>query len=252
MSRHGFSPDWVSASGDTIADILGERNLSVAEFAQLMGYSQEEVKALLHGYATITIATARRLERTLGASVEFWMSRDFQYWQDAPKFDVTSNEEWIRELPIADMINFGWLKPLPSQSNRVAACLHFFGVPSVSAWRKKYDRLLQMAAFRTTPTFESYPGAVAAWLRQGEIEAEALDCHSWNVQRFKESLSSARPLTREKDPGRFIPELRKRCAEGGVALVVVRAPTGCRASGVTSFLSRRQGLIAAQLPLSVR
>ena len=52
-----------------------------------------------------------------------------------------------------------------------------------------------------------------------------------------------RRLTRTKDPKRFIPELIRRCAECGVAVAVVRAPAGCRASGATRFLSPDRALL---------
>lgn len=241
-SRVEFKPDWASAPGDTIADILGERGLSVTEFAQSMGYTSDHVTDLLEGRATITIGIARQLERVLGGSVEFWMSRDFRYRQDTARLHATDNE-WLTELPVGDMIKFGWLKPVPHPSDEMAACLRFFDVPSVAAWRQQYANVQEMVAFRTSPSFDSRPAAVAAWLRQGEIESEAVECGPWDPKRFEASLASIRPLTRQKDPHRFIPELRKHCAAGGVAVVVVRAPNGCRASGATRFLSRHKALL---------
>lgn len=241
-SREAFQPDWVSAPGDTIADILGERHISIAEFAHLMGGAAEDARDLLQGRATITIATARSLERVLGASVEFWMSRDFQYRQDTSRLNG-SDEEWLRELPVGDMIKFGWLSPVPHPSGEVEACLRFFATPSVPAWREAYAGLQQMAAFRTSPSFDSRPAAVAAWLRQGEIESEAIDCGTWEPSRFQESLSNIRSLTQQKDPNRFIPELQKRCAESGVAVTIVRAPSGCRASGAIRIASRNKAIL---------
>lgn len=237
-----FRPDWASAPGDTITDILRERNISKAEFAKRIGHTSEAVEDLLQGRATITIAVARRLESVLGASVEFWMSRDFQYRQDIARLHVI-HKEWLSELPVGDMIKFGWLTPVPHPSDEVAACLRFFGVPSVQAWREAYAGLQTMAAFRTSPSFDSRSAAVAVWLRQGEIEAEALDCGPWDADRFQESLVHIRSLTRQKDPARFLPELQKCCASSGVAVVVVRAPSGCRASGATRFLSREKAIL---------
>ena len=239
---HEFRPDWVSSPGDTISDILGERARSVAEFAQDMGYTTEDAKDLLEGRATITIGIARQLERVLGGSVEFWMSRDFQYRQDSARLHA-ADDEWLTELPIGDMIKFGWLRLVPRPSDEMTACLRFFNVPSVAAWRQVYAQLLDMVAFRTSPSFESRPAAVAAWLRQGEIESEAIECAPWDPKHFEESLTSIRSLTRQKDPARFIPQLRRSCAAGGVALVVVRPPNGCRASGATRFLSQYKALL---------
>src|SRR5262245_58817382 len=122
MQNKEFCPDWASAPGDTIIDILQERQLSEAEFARRIGQALEDVKDLLQGRATITIAIARQLERVLGASVEFWMARDFQYRQDIARLDAV-HEEWLAGLPVGDMIKFGWLTPVPHPSDEVTACL---------------------------------------------------------------------------------------------------------------------------------
>jgi len=240
--RMEFRPNWVSAPGETIADILRERELSLSEFSRRIGESPDAVNDLLQGRAAISIALARKLEAVLGASVEFWMSRDFRYRQEAVKLDRTE-EEWISEIPIGDMIKFGWLTPIPHASEEMAACLRFFDVRNVKEWRAKYAVVARASLFRTSPSFDSRPGAVAAWLRRGEIEADGIDCRPWNAERFRASLPSLRSLTRKKEPRSFLPELKSRCAECGVAVAVVRAPNGCRASGATRFLSQDKALL---------
>lgn len=243
MSRtQGFRPDWASPPGDTIVDILQQYSLTETEFAKKIGKTLKDTKDLLQGRTTITIAVARKLEIVLGASVEFWMSRDYQYRQDIARLHEV-DEEWLGELPVNDMIKFGWLSPTPKPSDEMAACLHFFQMPNVNAWREAYSRLQQMAAFRTSPSLDSRPAAVAVWLRQGEIEAETIDCRPWDAKQFQDTLSHLRTLTREKDPSRFFPELQKCCADCGVAVAIVRSPSGCRASGATRFLTHNKALL---------
>ena len=237
-----FRPDWTSAPGETIADILKERQLSVIEFAERLGQTSEAVADLLQGRSTITIGTARALQLVLGASVEFWMSRDFQYREDIAQLSAT-NREWMAQLPVGDMIRFGWLGPVPHPSDELEACLRFFGVDSIRGWRKAYATIQEAIAFRTSPTFDSRLGAVTAWLRQGELEGRSNECGPWNPAGFQASLTKLRALTRQKDPRVFVPRLRECCAENGVAVSVVRAPTGCRASGATRFLSRDRALL---------
>lgn len=237
-----FCPNWASAPGETISDILDERGMSDLDFACQMELSVYDARDLLQGRATITVGIARRLEIILGASVEFWVSRDFQYREDIARINEP-DQDWIAELPVGDMVKFGWLKQKPHPSEEVEACLSFFDVPSVGAWRKAYGGLQQMAAFRTSPTLDSRPGAVSVWLRQGEIEASSIPCAPWDVKGFMESLPLIRSLTREREPREFIPKLQQLCAENGVAVAVVRAPSGCRASGATQFLSADKALL---------
>ena len=156
-----FRPDWASAPGETIADILKERQLSVIDLAARLGQTSDAVADLLQGRSTITIRTARALQLVLGASVEFWMSRDFQYREDIAQRSAT-NREWMAQLPVGDMIRFGWLRPVPHPSDELEACLRFFGVDSILGWYKAYATIQEAIAFRTSPTFDSKLGAVAA------------------------------------------------------------------------------------------
>lgn len=243
MANSGeFRPDWASAPGDTILDILRERHVSTAEFAKRIGQSVDSTRNLLQGRTTITIALARSLERELGASVEFWMSRDFQYREQAPALSA-EERDWLEQLPVGDMVRFGWLKPAPQPSEEKTACLRFFDVSDIQAWQHKYARMQEMAVFRTSRSFDSRAAAVAAWLRQGEIESERITSQKWDPGLFRRSLTEARQLTREKIPSRFIPRLQTLCADAGVAVVIVRAPSGCRASGATLFPSPRKALL---------
>src|SRR5262249_30908936 len=82
----------------------------------------------------------------------------------------------------------------------------------------------------------SEPGAVAAWLRQGEVLASEINCDRWNPKEFRKQLDAIRSLTRESDPKTFMPILTNLCASCGVALIRLRAPKGCKASGAAKFL----------------
>src|SRR5574340_1401821 len=225
-----FRPDWASAPGETISDILAERGLSVGDFAERIGETLERTHDLLEGRATITIRTAQALALVLGGSAEFWVSRDYQYREHTARIHA-ADREWLDELPVSDMVRFGWLHPPPRPSEEVDACLRFFDASSVSAWRHAYDDLNALVAFRTSAAFDSRPGAVAAWIRKGEIECSKLRCGPWDAVRFRNSLQDIRRLTLTKDPDHFLPALQEICAGSGVAPVIVRAPNGCRASG---------------------
>ena len=241
-SSADFQPDWASAPGETIADILSERHISTADLAHALALSADSLHDLIQGHSTITLATARALRGFLGGSLEFWMSRDLQYRDDVTTLNA-SNHDWLSQLPLADMIRFGWLGPTPHPTQELDACLRFFGVNSVREWHHHYADLQQAIAFRTSPSYDSQPKAVAAWLRQGEHQAMASSCAPWNAVGFQSSLSEIRTLTKLKDPRIFVPKLCTHCARHGVAVAVVRTPAGCRASGATRFLSTGRALL---------
>ena len=97
-------------------------------------------------------------------------------------------------------------------------------------------------AFRTTKAYEAEPGALAAWLRLGEIAARDIYCEPYDHKRLQEALPSLRALTRESIEV-FIERLRAICAACGVAVVFVPELRGSRASGVTRWLTPAKALI---------
>jgi len=74
-----FTPDWISAPGDTILDLLEERGWNQVEFASRTGYTTKHISQLINGKAAITEDTALKLERVLGSPASFWLTREAQY-----------------------------------------------------------------------------------------------------------------------------------------------------------------------------
>ena len=242
-----FNPDWTSPPGDTITDVLDARQMTISDLAEQIDSTPDAIKELVDGRSAITIAIARRLAQVLGCSSEFWMSRDYHYRQQEAKLRGAA-ADWVSQFPLSDLVRFGWLQPPPQAAEEFGACLRFFDVPSVQVWHDKYGAVLESVNFRTSPTFDSWPAATAAWLRQGEIETARIACAPWDPDGFLGALSEARQLTRIKQPRTFLPKLQQLSAAHGVAVGVVRAPAGCRASGATRFQSDRKALLL----LSVR
>jgi plasmid maintenance system antidote protein VapI/Zn-dependent peptidase ImmA (M78 family) len=242
-----FTPGWASPPGATIATILRERGLGHQEFAHRLRTTVADIDDLLRGAASITSNLAGQLATVLGASAAFWTRREEQYRADLARLEreasLPDSLDWLDEIPVKDMVRLGWLEPGADEAATAFSCLRFFGVPSVGAWWRTYQNALQAVALRTSATFQSAPGAVAAWLRRGEIEAASIKCGPWVSERFRHELGAVRALTREPDPKVFIPKLQGICAACGVAVVPLRAPKACKASGAALFLSPARPLL---------
>jgi len=111
---------------------------------------------LINGKASITEDTALRLERVLGSNARFWLTREAQYREIIARqrdFEILKTQaQWLKQLPLADMVKFGWVKKCAHKGQQVAACLQFFGVSSVNTWQRRYSEPL--AAFRASDKFE--------------------------------------------------------------------------------------------------
>jgi len=247
VSGNSFQPLWASAPGETIAEILHRRRIDIQSFASDLGESEDFAQCLLGGACAIDRSVAERLADVIGGSVTFWLNREAQYREDVARLQGTREQNdavaWLRELPVRDMCSFGWITKYDNKVKQAKECLRFFGSSSVSEWRSNAGAVQSVVAFRTSETFKSSPGAVAAWLRQGEQIASEMHCAKWNPEKFGAVLQDIRKLTRQKDPVVFLPALRKLCAECGVAVVILRAPKGCRASGATRFIAKDKAML---------
>ena len=235
-----FAPRWASPPGRTIRTRLDEIGLDVSEFAEHLGMSIRLANGLLDGREMITIDVARRLSRLIGASAEFWVSRDCQYRDDLLRVET---DHWLGDLPVQAMTKFGWIAPEPDWASRVGECLSFFGVENVEAWRSTYEPMLAASRMRISAAVPSSHHSVAAWLRRATCEAEALPVAAWDASVARDSLDAVKALTWKKDPGDFLPKLQSLLARAGVALVVVRALPGCPASGAARFLAPDRAMI---------
>lgn len=246
-STQTFTPDWYSSPGETINEFIDNHNISLSDFAQKMRLSISEVNSLLQGQMRISLAIAQRMAELFGTTTKFWINREMQYREDLLRFKKLYSSEdevnWLKEIPVRDLLKFGWIDKENFSVNKVAECLKFFSQPNVEAWRQSYNSLFSLAAYRTSYTFDSQIGAVASWLRQGEILAENIDCKKWNAAKFAKSLPQYKSLTTLKNPAEFIPKMVDIGRECGVAIVVLRAPNKCRVSGATRFISSDKALL---------
>ncbi len=247
MIDTAFQPDWFSKPGDTLLTLMEQRELTSETLAQKLGCTNEVVRGLLNGTVMVDANLAVALSKHVGGTPKFWQMRQEKY-QDAlaraadavPK--QTAND-WVKRFPHADMARNGWIRLTRNRDELTKAYLAYFGVNDPAEWEERYADFLRLTAFRTSPAFQSQVGPLSAWLRQGEIEAAQLQCATWNPKVLRKRLHEIRILSKAKNPGYFLPRIRQICAEVGIAVVFVRAPAGCAASGATRFVSRNKAMV---------
>jgi len=247
-----FQPDWVSPPGETIADLLEERDWTQKDLAARLGYSRKHVSQLVTGKAPVTEDTALRLERVLGSTASFWLSREARYRERLARrvyrAKLAEWTDWLDELPVKQLMHAGAIPERRNQGRNkpeiVDSLLHFFGVASPEEWRAHYGAL--QGAFRRTRADQSDDAAIAAWLRMGEREAERIEAERFDERRFRQALRHARALTRQ--PAETIaPALVERCRRAGVVVVFVDHLPRTHVSGVARWMNPHCALIQLSL-----
>jgi HTH-type transcriptional regulator / antitoxin HigA len=247
-----FEPDWVSPPGESILDIAEERGWAQTELAQRLGYSEKHISQLINGKVPLSVEAAQRLERVLGSTVAFWLAREANYQRHLARLEAAERHAewapWLDELPLKDLMKVGAIPKVRNDAKHkpglVEQCLRFFGVASPDDWRNHYGGM--EVAFRRSRAEQSDVGAISAWLRLGEQQAEKLDGPKYDKARFEKALRTIRSLTGEP-PEVFEPKMRELLHEAGVLLVLVPAIPRAHVSGVARWLSPTRPLIQLSL-----
>ena len=246
--KNQYIPDAVSPPGETLLEVLESRGMSQAELADRTGRPTKTINEIIRGKAAITPETAIQFELALGIPATFWNNRERHYRESLARKNeferLESQSDWLDTIPHKAMVAAGWLPPSSDRSERLINVLMFFGVASPSSWAQYWSN--QHAAFRQSARFEIDSGAVAAWLRRGELEAERITREDYHPARFREALLAIRSLTRDL-PENFDKIMVDKCSRAGVCVVFVPELPRTRAWGATRWLSTNCALIQLSL-----
>ena len=243
-----FTPDYAVPPGETLLETLQTLGMSQAELANRTGRPLKTINEIIKGKAAITPETALQLERVLGVPARFWNNLERNYRDALARIKeqkrLPAGQVWLKKIPVRALVKAGVVPDLPDKKALLVEVLNFFGVGSPAAWGRLWTT--QQAAYRKSPAFRSTPGAVAAWLRMGELGAQKIQCAPFDRARFRATLARIRELTM-KPPDTFQPLLIQLCADAGVAVVFVSELPGTHVSGATRWLTPKKALIQLSL-----
>lgn len=247
-----FAPDWVSPPGETIQDLMEERGWTQAELAERLGYSVKHVSQLVNGKVPLSEEAAMRLERVLGSTASFWLTREAKFREHSARLDAERSHAdwvgWLDKLPVKELMNLGQIpKRRVTKSSKpsiVGDCLRFFGVAAPDQWERHYGGM--QVAFRRSRADQADIGAISAWLRMGEQKAEEIQCPKYDKNAFVDALGEIRELT-SLDPEDFEPNMKSSLCSAGVKLVLVPSIPRSHVSGVARWLRQFTPLIQLSL-----
>jgi addiction module HigA family antidote len=239
-----YSPDYAVAPGETLLETIQALGMNQVELAARTGRPLKTINEIIKGKESITPRTALQFERVLGIPAAFWNSLERNYREALERIDekkrLGAQAEWLKKLPVRAMARRGWIRTRRDKADQVEELLNFFGVASPIQWDGLWS--VGSVAYRKSPAFRSDAGAVAAWLRKGELDAKAIECAPYDEGKFRNALSRIRSRTKEPIET-LLAEMTRLCAEAGVAVVFVPELERTRVSGATRWLSSTKALI---------
>jgi HTH-type transcriptional regulator / antitoxin HigA len=238
-------PDIAIPPGDLLAETLETIGMSQAELARRANRPVQAINEIVRGTKEITPETALQFERVLGVPAHIWtrLEADYRYTKARLEDQARLKGELGRaaRYPYAPMAALGWVRKARQSVERVQELLRFFGVASLHQLPA-----IEAAAFRKSAKLQACPETLAAWLRQGEREAQHGSVAGFGAQRLRAALPELRALTR-RPPEEFEPRLRQLLAEAGVVLALVPHLPGTGAHGATRWFGPDRALVQMSL-----
>lgn len=236
--------DWFSRPGDSVLSAMRRRGVTAQSLSDRLAGGMTQLRELLSGLGEIDDDTAVTLSDMLGGSTIFWKTRQAKYQesldQAVGKLTEEDAETWLRHIPAPGSKARITAK---TRSIELRRRLAYFGVSTVKSWDARYGPHQRHARFRRSAAFTQHDGATSMWLREGELEANLRQTATWSSDALRDCLNEIRALSRISKPSRFMPPLVRLLANAGVALVIVKAPTGCRASGASRMIAPDKAMI---------
>lgn len=248
QKKYEFEPDYAVPPGDTLLEVMESLEMTQKELAVRTGLTEQTLTRIFKGVQPVSYETANRLELVTQVPARMWNNLEAQYREQLAKLAerrrLGTNIQWLKTIPTKELIERGCLEATEDKVALLRKTLAFFGVSSIEAWQEIWD--VPAVAARRSTCFETRPGDAAAWIRQGELQAHQIECGPFDKKRFIVALQQIRTLTREK-PEVFVPEMKRLCAEAGVAVALVREMKKVPWSGATRWLTPNKAMILLSL-----
>ena len=233
--------------GEVLEEEIEARGMTQKELAARLGRPAQAINEIIKGKKAITPDTAISLGRVLGISPHFWNTLEADYRmtlaRNREREEIAANVQLLDDYPIREMLKRGWIEAGRDKPSRLEALQNFLGV--AVAEPQAYQRA---SGFRITEAAQQNIslGALAVWLRKGELQAQETPTADYDEAAFRRALVTIKGMT-EDPPEKFDPAMRTLCAGAGVAFCTVQELPKSGANGATRWLSPQKALIQMSL-----
>jgi HTH-type transcriptional regulator / antitoxin HigA len=244
-----YQPDYAIPAGATLRSTLAQLEMSQADLAARTGLSLKHINQVVQGVAPLTPDTALLLEKATGVPARIWNVREALYRERKARAEdkefLATDSAWLKQLPVKELIRRGVLMPNNDPGVMLEQLCRFFGVANREAWERVWREPL--ASFRKSPKFTTDAGAVAAWLRLGEMKAKKPgEPAPYDARKFREMLHQIRSLSASSSRDLF-EQVVGLCAAAGVVVVFVPEIKGTHCWGAARWLTPTKALIQLSL-----
>jgi HTH-type transcriptional regulator/antitoxin HigA len=217
-----YYPQSVSHPGTTLSEILAEKEMGAKEFAVRTGKPEKTISDVLNGKSGITPEMGILFEQVLKIPAHFWINRQRTYDEYLARVEyqktIEEGVEWSKTFPYSQMASLGWVEATRKPEEKVINLFDYFEVSNTKGYYDFYYNQKLLVNFRISLKENENAGAIAAWLRQGEIQADALNVLEFDKKKINEILPKLKKIMTSQ-PDNFFSQIQELCNYAGVKVV---------------------------------
>ena len=232
----GLSPDLIIHPGETLTEILEDRDMSQKELAIRTGMTEKHISTIVKGQKNISVAFAKKLEYALGIDASFWINLQANYDRELLEFEEVNNitEEELGILkPLKQiteyMVSRRWLIENINEAEKVLCLRKILAVSNLTAIPHITYNAAYRAQVATNINVDTY--VLYAWQRICElVTKDIVVSDELNIPLLRDSISEIKKLMFE-DINIVQGKLEKIFAKCGIAFKIVKHFKGAPVQG---------------------
>lgn len=244
VKQENISLDLFIHPGETVFEVIQERNISQKELAYRTGFSEKHISTIISGQKPISAEFAKKLEYALDIPASFWRNLQTNYDLELINFNEKHNIT-IDEIKIAKEVKETAEKitkevdDTKNDSDLVLKMRQLFNLSNLTAIRNLKPSAIYRAQFSSTTS----ENIVYAWQHLCEKEVAHQTNNPLNLEILKNNLEKIKKVML-KDSIYHIQEIQKLLNEAGVLFIVRDNVRQAPLNGLTLKTKTNQAMIA--------
>lgn len=238
---NGLSLELIVHPGETIKELLNDKNMSQEELAIRTCYSAKHISEVLSGKKSISSKFANALEYVFGIPTEFWINLQGIYDKEILELEKLNNikeEEFTILNELKDIVkyceSYDIIASGLNKSLKVLTMRKFLEVNDLTVISHlSFDQI----AFRTSKKVKVNTNVLYAWKRLCEYLTENIDVErNFNKEILKSKCIDIKN-TMFLDAKEMVSQLKKIFSECGIVFAIVHHFAGAPVQG---FIQRKK------------
>lgn len=241
---NGLSLELLVHPGETVKEVLDEKEMSQEELAIRTGYSPKHISEVVRGKKDISSEFANRLEYALGIHAGFWMNLQSNYDKEVFKINSLNNideKEFSILKELKEVIKFcEEEKIIECNSKKEITILNMRKFLNLNNLCSIPSLPIQQVAFRGSKTNKVNIYVLYAWQKMCEYFTNKIKINSiYDIEKLKTKYEDIKQ-TMFLPANDMVSELKKIFAECGIVFEVVQHFTGAPVQG---FIQKKKNKV---------